>query len=77
MNLQPLIGEMARQHMGGIGAAAIAGRPAARDPLAEAVVTGAVMVACAFRLRDEVGLIAALRELTAAVDGLERATAEG
>lgn len=71
MNLQPLIGEMAWQHVGGMGAPCMAGATAP-DPRTDAVVTGAVMVACAFRLRDEVGLIAALRELTKAVDAMER-----
>jgi hypothetical protein len=78
MSVQPLIGDVTWQHMAGIGAACMAGpAPAAPDPLIDAVVTGAVMVTCAFRLRDELGLIAALRQLTQAVHAMEQAAAEG
>jgi hypothetical protein len=40
------------------------------------VATAACIAATAFRLRDEAGLITALRGLVAAVDGLERLRAE-
>ncbi|MGF1476425.1 MAG: hypothetical protein ACFB6S_12750 [Geminicoccaceae bacterium] len=43
----------------------------ARDETSEGVVSAAVLTATAFRLRDERGLIAALRQLVAAVDRLE------
>lgn len=38
----------------------------------EPVVTAATLATVAFRMRDEAGLVAALRALTAAVDELER-----
>lgn len=38
----------------------------------EPVVTAATLVTVAFRMRDEAGLVAALRGLTQAVDELER-----
>lgn len=47
------------------GAAAMAGSPL------ESVVSAAVLVATAFRLRDEDALILTLRRLTDAVDALE------
>lgn len=37
------------------------------------VITAAVLVTCAFRLRDEPGLIAALRALAIAVEAMELA----
>lgn len=43
----------------------------------EPVVTAATLVTVAFRMRDEAGLVAALRGLTQAVDELERARGEG
>jgi hypothetical protein len=77
MNVQPLIGDVTWQHMAGLGAPSLAGPvPASPDPLTDAVVTGAVIVACAFRLRDELGLIAALRQLTQAVHAMEQAAPE-
>lgn len=39
----------------------------------EPVVTAAVLASCAFRMRDEEGLVEALRGLADAVDALERA----
>lgn len=43
------------------------------DPAATAAIVGAaVLTTTAFRLRDEQGLIAALRELTRAVAAMER-----
>jgi hypothetical protein len=46
--------------------------PAAAEGAAlESVVSAAVLVTTAFRLRDEDGLIGTLRLLTAAVDALE------
>jgi hypothetical protein len=47
--------------------------PAGGSPL-EAVVSAAVLVATAFRLRDEDALILTLRRLTDAVDALEAAS---
>ena len=41
----------------------------------EPVVTAAVLACCAFRMRDEEGLVEALRALSQAVDFLERARA--
>lgn len=76
MHLQPLIGDMAWQHAAGIPANTFTPREsetAGSDPLVEAIVSGAVMVTSAFRMRDEAGLIAALRALASAVLGLERA----
>lgn len=46
------------------------------DPRLENVVGAAVLVATAFRLRDEDALILTLRRLTDAVDALEEAAAE-
>ena len=43
------------------------------DPRLESVVGAAVLVATAFRLRDEDALILTLRRLTDAVDALEEA----
>lgn len=42
-------------------------------PERESVIGAAIMVATAFRMRDESGLIAALRLLTDVVDELEQA----
>ena len=47
------------------------------DPRLENVVGAALLVATAFRLRDEEALILTLRRLTDAVDALDAATAEG
>jgi hypothetical protein len=77
MNAQPLIGDVTWQHMAGLGAPCMASQASVTpDPLTDAVVTGAIMVTCAFRLRDELGLIAALRQLTQAVHAMEQAAAE-
>ena len=46
------------------------------DPAMEAVVTAAVLVSTAFRMRDEDGLGASLRELAKAVTALEASAAE-
>ncbi len=76
MHLQPLIGDMAWQHAAGIPANTFTPREsetAGSDPLVEAIVSGAVMVTSAFRMRDESGLVTALRELTRAVANMERA----
>lgn len=43
----------------------------------EPVVTAAVLTCCAFRMRDEAGLVEALRALSQAVDALERSRAAG
>ena len=48
-------------------------RGALGDPRLENVVGAAVLVATAFRLRDEDALILTLRRLTDAVDALEEA----
>lgn len=51
---------------------------AARDPVAEqspelqSVISAAVLVVAAFRMRDEPGLITALRLLTQAVEQFQR-----
>jgi hypothetical protein len=78
MHLQPLIGELAWQHGAGVPANTFTPRESetvGSDPTIEAVVSGAVMVSSAFRMRDEVGLVTALRELTRAVAQMERAAA--
>jgi hypothetical protein len=46
------------------------------DPRLEKLVGAAVLVATAFRLRDEDALILTLRRLTEAVDALEEEVAE-
>lgn len=46
---------------------------AAGDSPVDPVITAAVLVTCAFRLRDEPGLIAALRALAIAVEAMELA----
>ena len=43
----------------------------------DAVVSAAVLATLAFRLKDERGLMAAMRQLATAVDALERAHAAG
>lgn len=76
MHLQPLIGDLAWQHAAGIPANTFTPREsetAGSDPFVEAIVSGAVMVTSAFRMRDESGLVTALRELTRAVANMERA----
>ena len=76
MHLQPLIGDLTWQSLAEAPANAFTpchSTTFGSDPAIEAVVGGAVMVACAFRLRDEAGLVAALRVLTEAVAGMERA----
>lgn len=76
MHLQPLVGELTWQNPAGVPANTFTPRvseTAGSDAAIEAVVSGAVMVTSAFRMRDEAGLIAALRELTRAVVGMERA----
>ncbi len=76
MHLQPLVGETMWQHPVGVPANTFTPRvseTAGSDPAIEAVISGAVMVTSAFRMRDEDGLITALRALASAVLGLERA----
>ncbi len=46
---------------------------AAGESPVDPVITAAVLVTCAFRLRDEPGLIAALRALAIAVEAMELA----
>jgi hypothetical protein len=76
MHLQPLIGDLAWQHAAGIAANTFTPRESetvGSDPVIEALVSSAVMVASAFRMRDEAGLVTALRALTTAVVRMERA----
>jgi hypothetical protein len=76
MHLQPLIGDLAWQHAAGIPANTFTPRESetvGSDPVIEALVSSAVMVASAFRMRDEAGLVTALRALTTAVVRMERA----
>jgi hypothetical protein len=74
MLAQPLLGAVARQSMGAftypLGEDA---RPLSADPIMDAVISAAVLVTTAFRLRDEVGLVGTLRELTHAVAVMEAA----
>ena len=44
---------------------------AASDPCSEAVIAAAILVATAFRLRDEDALVTALRQLVRAVQLME------
>lgn len=74
MHAQPLIGDLVMSAATGLSAAnsdAVLTPELSADPLVESVVTAAVLAACAFRLRDETGLVAALRALTSAVDAME------
>lgn len=74
MHAQPLIGDLVLSAATGLSAAnsdALTPPDLSGDPLVESVVTAAVLATCAFRLRDEAGLVAALRALTSAVDALE------
>lgn len=76
MHLQPLITDLAWQHAAGTPANTFTPRDSVTpgsDPVVEAVISSAVIVASAFRMRDEEGLIAALRALAGAVVGMERA----
>lgn len=71
MHMQSMISDLA-WHQAGMSHRADQVAPSlAGDPAIDAVVSGAVLVACAFRMRDEAGLIAALRTLAGAVDRLE------
>jgi hypothetical protein len=74
MHAQPLISDLVLSAATGLSAAnsdTAALPDLSGDPLIESVVTAAVLVTCAFRLRDEAGLVAALRALTTAVDAME------
>lgn len=75
MHAQPLMRDLVRS--GGRNPAPAnsdsARPPAAGDTPADPVITAAVLVTCAFRLRDEPGLIAALRALAIAVEAMELA----
>jgi hypothetical protein len=78
MTAQPRVRDLTPHHSNSNEAPAMGGTPAATGAEAkaiEAVVSGAVLVAAAFRLRDEESLTTALRELTNAVAALERAQA--
>ena len=59
-----------------LDATASCGRGAPGQAL-DRIVTAAVLVATAFRLRDEDGLVIALRRLVAAVEANERASEQG
>lgn len=56
------------------GTDARAALPPAALAAQEAVLAAAVLVATAFRLRDEAGLVATLRRLADAVDAWEKGT---
>lgn len=76
MHLQPLITDLAWEHAAGTPANTFTPRDsvtAGSDPAIEAVITSAVIVSSAFRMRDEEGLVAALRALSSAVLAMERA----
>lgn len=76
MHAQPLMRDLVRS--GGRNPAP-ANSDSAQPPAAlgespvDPVITAAVLVTCAFRLRDEPGLIAALRALAIAVEAMELA----
>jgi hypothetical protein len=76
MHAQPLMRDLVRS---GNRTPAPANCDSARLPEAvgesplDPVITAAVLVTCAFRLRDEPGLIAALRSLAIAVEAMELA----
>lgn len=74
MHAQPQLGALARHSMGAFTYPANDHLAVSPDPIADAVISAAVLVTTAFRLRDEVGLVDTLRELTRAVAVMEAAT---